>query len=141
LLCLGFSFSLEDASAYATTQNLDQCMVHNGRTAYPLTLNIQFQMMLLCPFLLLVAPLAGLAAPIGKRHSHYYILDPRTHPREGFPSCYRHWRNHGAHLNFRLARLHTCGSRPEQRYVRLNQDTARPRPLSVSKKTGISFRG
>ena len=60
--------------------------------------------------LLLVAPLAGLAAPIEKPSSPYHLPNAETVPNDLPPTYYRRWRHHG-HLTFRLARVQPCSRR------------------------------
>lgn len=64
--------------------------------------------------LLLVAPLAGLAAPIEKPSSPYHLVNAEAVPNELSATCYRRWRHHG-HLTFRLARVQPCSGRTEQK--------------------------
>ena len=63
--------------------------------------------------LLLVAPLAGLAAPIEKSSSPYHLVNAEAIPNGSSPTCYRRWRHHG-HLTFRLARLQPCSGRVQR---------------------------
>ena len=63
-------------------------------------------MRLVIVILLLLAPLAGLAAPIQRVSYSYTIVNP-VETLQGPPICYHRWRYHG-HLTFRLARLDSC---------------------------------
>lgn len=64
--------------------------------------------------LLLVAPLAGLAAPIEKPSSPYHLVkNGEAVPSELSPTCYRRWRHHG-HLTFRLAHVRSCSRQTDQ---------------------------
>lgn len=77
--------------------------------------------------LLLVAPLAGLAAPIEKLSSPYHLVNTEAIPNEKSPTCYRRWRHHG-HLTFRLARVQSCGGRTDKRRSSTNTNMF-PKPL------------
>lgn len=63
--------------------------------------------------LLLVAPLAGLTAPIEKPSYRYHLICVEKSPNELSPTCYRRWRHHG-HLTFRLARVQSCSGQTDQ---------------------------
>lgn len=65
--------------------------------------------------MLLLAPLTGLAAPLRPTNSLSHVL-PREDPCPRPPTCHRRWRHHGAHLTFRLARVHTCCPICDTRY-------------------------
>lgn len=57
--------------------------------------------------MLLLVPLTGLAAPLHPTNTLQHVLT-REDPCPSHTCCHRRWRHHGAHLTFRLARLHTC---------------------------------
>ena len=83
----------------------------NGRILLPLFLiDLCPQVMQTALLLLLVAPLAGLAAPVEKPSTPYYLVNAEGIASDFSPTCYRRWRHHG-HLTFRLARVQSC-SRP-----------------------------
>ena len=83
--------------------------------------------------LLLVVPVAGLAAPIEKHSTPYQIFSPSTFPLDSSPICYRRWRHHG-HLTFRLARLHSRGgvcnqhNSPDNANIHYQNTKAKSRP-------------
>lgn len=101
--------------------------LHNGWPLLPLCIDLRLQVMRIAFLLLLVAPLAGLAAPIEKPSSPYLLVNAQAAPNEISPICYRHWRHHG-HLTFRLARVQPCNGRTEQQYSSANTNGFRAIP-------------
>ena len=88
---------------------------NNGSPIYIFCSNLHSQVMRIALLLLLLGPLACLAAPIERPSSPYYVLDSGGLPSEESPTCYRRWRHHG-HLTFRLARVRThCRMYNEQK--------------------------
>lgn len=87
--------------------------LHNGWILLPLCIDLRPQVMQVAFLLLLVAPLAGLAAPIEKPSSFYHLDDAEEFPNELSPTCYRRWRHHG-HLTFRLAHVQSCSGQTDQ---------------------------
>ena len=103
---------LLDTNYYITRSEL-----HNGALITSSMLKYHLFMMLSYTFfiLLFLAPLQCVAAPIDKSPSLYHVIEP-TSTADSSPPCYRRWRHYGSHLTFRLARLHTCCSSPEQQH-------------------------
>ena len=68
-------------------------------------------------FLVIVLPLAGLAAPVTKNHLYRVIGHaPAAHSS---PTSYDFYgRHYGSHLAFRLAPLRTCSQRVEYKTFR-----------------------
>ena len=87
--------------------------------------------------LLLVAPLAGLAVPIEKPSSPYYLVNADAIPSDSSPTCYRRWRHHG-HLTFRLARVQSCGSRTDKKASSANPNL---HPNPVFNRNAIAWVG
>ena len=82
--------------------------LYNGWTLLPICIDLCSQVMQIAFLLLLVAPLAGLTAPVERPSSPYYLVNADAFSSS--PTCYRRWRHHG-HLTFRLARVQSCSER------------------------------
>jgi len=87
--------------------------------------------------LLLVAPLAGLAAPIVRHSSPDHIFRPKVFPRDSSRLCHRRWRHHG-HLTFRLARLDSCSEVSDQ-HIHAHTAESRPDPRDPKVVTSSSW--
>ena len=88
--------------------------LYNGWAFLSLCIDLCYQVMQTALLLLLVAPLAGIPAPVEKPSSPYRPINAEANPGESSPTCYRRWRHH-SHLTFRLARVQSCSRQTDRR--------------------------
>lgn len=101
--------------------NLLLANLHDGWTLPLFCIDLHAQLMQTALLLLLVAPLAGLAAPIEKPSSTYHHINAEAVPNNSPPTYYRRWRHHG-HLTFRLARVQPCSGRTNKQARSANKN-------------------
>lgn len=123
-------------SCVQTILNLLLTNLHNGWALLPLCIDLR-QLMQFALLLLLVAPLAGLAAPIEKPSSPHHLAYVEELPNKLSPTRYRRWRHHG-HLTFRLARVLSCSGQTNQQDSSANTNV---HPESVDNRNAIAWVG
>ena len=100
-------------------------------------MHLRPQVMQIALLLLLLAPLAGLAAPIEKPSSPYHLVNGNAEASDFSPTCYRRWRHHG-HLTFRLARVQSCSGRSHRQDSSTNTNGY---PESIHNKRAVPWVG